>query len=167
MSNSENQVKEGSKRFLTYGSVEGEGVLNEMIRNRQFSDVVLGSWAFVDLQVNALVQLTYGLQGNDVRVGYLHLRAIQFEDKLQFIRKVKMITKDEYQEIKKFQDDRNSLLHTKKGKVAWFFKLTEKEKDEIISHAWNAVNNSGLALIRATEKAKAGIFQDFGRKEVQ
>lgn len=129
------QMTQQDRPFLAFGSAEAEGVLNEMVRKKQFSDVVLGSWALVDLSISGLLQLTFGINGTDQRASFFHKRFLQFNDKITFLRDVKMLSQEEYATVSQFQNDRNALLHTKKGKVAWFFKLTEIEKDEIISHA--------------------------------
>lgn len=50
-------------------NLASEGVLNGLVRQRRFSDVVLGSWALVERNVNSVFQLTLGIQSpEDKRV---------------------------------------------------------------------------------------------------
>ncbi len=71
------------------------------------------------------------------------IRVLQFDDKISFLRDVAPLTRGIWYDFSiSTLQERNSSY---KGRVAWFFELTEKEKDEIIFHAWKAVNAwSGL-----------------------
>lgn len=54
---------------LMDSNLASEGVLNGLVRQRRFSDVVLGSWALVERNVNSVFQLTLGIQSpEDKRV---------------------------------------------------------------------------------------------------
>lgn len=83
----------------------------------------------------------------DKRASILHL-SLQFGEKLRFAWETGALTDDEYHRIDKFNSFRNALLHSKKGKVAWFFAINEKEKKEVMESAWESVRATYSAFGR-------------------
>jgi len=133
---------------------EGEGILNQAVREGRFSDSVLGAWALTELQMNGIFQLAMGIVDpeHDKRIGIVLGYNLQFGQKLNFAKETETITSDEYEKINRFNNFRNELLHVKrKGKPAWFFTITEEEKKEVIESAWEAAHASMTAMIRLIE----------------
>jgi hypothetical protein len=144
--------KGSSKRWKPFFDPDpvGKGVLNSLLRKRRFSDVVLASWAIVEMNINSTFQLTLGIESpNDKRIRIVELRVLQFEDKLQFLRHVGTVTEHEYEAIARFQHDRNGLVHVKRGEMPWFFNISRDEKEAVMGHAWHAAQASNRAIERA------------------
>ena len=139
--------------------LEGRGVLNEAVRERRFSDAVLGALAMTEVQMNAIFQLALGITDvkTDKRLMIVNDLGIQFGEKLRFVRETGAITEEEYMRIDKLNRYRNQLLHVKKGKVAWFFTMNETEKGEVIASAWDSASSTFSALIRLTEAYRAAL----------
>lgn len=125
-----------------------EGWLQYFRRKRQFSDCILFAWSEIEFNLDQIVARQFGLFIDDTKAKIL-LRDLTIQKKLDFLKEIYVITKDEYNIIKKFQEYRNKLFH---GKQPFFFNLSDKEKDEVMD---NAVNAAELTLVIGFRKAVA------------
>jgi hypothetical protein len=129
--------------------IQDEGMLNEALRQRRFSDVVLGAWVLVESHMNSIFRLALGITDpKDKRAIIVENYKLQFGDKLRFANDLGALTEDEYEKLSEFNSYRNALFHAKRGQVLWFFRMNEVEKDKVMTAAWEAVNASMGAILR-------------------
>jgi hypothetical protein len=139
-----------SKRFKlpVNPDLSKNATLNNLVRKGRFSDVVLLSWGLVEMSVNGAFRFTLGITTfDDKRKKIIEIDSLQFEDKLQFLKHVGTISKEEYDKIAKFQHERNKLFHAK-GMGPWVFSITKEEKQEVMLHAWDAAQTAWTAYGR-------------------
>lgn len=115
-----------------------EGWLQCFRRKRQFSDLILLAWSEIEFHIDQIIAKEFGLVYTDEKAQIL--LEMNFQKKLEFLKKNKVITKEEYDTIKMFQEYRNKLFH---GKKPFFFLLSDEEKEKIMD---NAVEAAQLAL---------------------
>jgi hypothetical protein len=115
-----------------------EGWLQYFQRKRKFSDCILLAWSEIEFDIDQVVARQFGLFIEDKKAKIL--LEMNFQRKIVFLKENGVITREEFNIIKKFQEYRNELFH---GKQPFFFNLSDKEKDEIMD---NAVKAAQLAL---------------------
>lgn len=116
-----------------------EAWLQYFRRKRRFSDLILLAWSIVEFDIDQIVADQFGLFYTDKKAQIL--LELNFQKKLVFLKKNGLITKDEYNTFKKFQEYRNKLFHGEEQ--PFFFILSDEAKDEIMD---NAVKAAQLAL---------------------
>lgn len=79
--------------------------------NRNFHRLILEAWCGVELEVDHLVTRQFGLKCDyhDKKVEFLVNST--FEQKLQFLKKVKAVSTEEFKLIHAFQERRNTFFH--------------------------------------------------------
>ena len=121
-----------------------EAWLQYFRRKRRFSDLILLAWSIIEFDIDQIVANQFGLFYTDKKAQIL--LELNFQKKLDFLKKNGVITKDEYDTFKNFQKNRNNLFHGGHllGKEQpFFFTLSDEVKDEIMD---NAVKAAQLAL---------------------
>jgi hypothetical protein len=135
------------------------GVLNDAVREKRFADAVLGSWAMTEVQVDGIFQLALGIiePSKDKRFAIVHDYQIPFGLKLRFAKETGSIDEDEYKKIDKFNTLRNALNHTKKKGPAWFFTISEEDKEDVVKSGWESAHASFTALMRLSDRVRLSI----------
>jgi hypothetical protein len=102
-------------------------------RTKRFSDLILLAWGVVEFDTNEIVSQQYGLHYTDEKADPL-LRELTFDKKLNILRKLNVISKEDYKVVLRFQNYRNKLFHG--DEEAWaFFLMSDAEKEPIIENA--------------------------------
>lgn len=116
-----------------------EAWLQYFRRKMQFSDLILLSWKKIEINFDQIVAKKLGLFYEDKEAQKLLKKNFQW--KLDFLKKNSVVTKEEYDIFKKFQEYRNKLFHGKEE--PFFFILNDEAKDKIMD---NAVKAAQLSL---------------------
>ena len=116
-----------------------EAWLQYFRRKRRFSDLILLAWSEIEFHIDQIVAKQFGLFYEDKKAQIL--LELNFQKKLDFLKKNGVITKDEYDTFQKFQKYRNKLFHGKEQ--PFFILLSDEARDEIMD---NAVEAAQLAL---------------------
>lgn len=115
-----------------------EAWLQYLRRKRQFCCLILLAWSKVEFNIDQIVARRQGISEPKCRQ---RLVKKDFQTKLDFLKKKRVLFQDEYDTIKKFQEYRNKLFHGEEQ--PFFVVLNDKEKDEIMD---NAVEAAQLTL---------------------
>ena len=116
-----------------------EAWLQYFRRKRRFSDLILLAWSIIEFDIDQIVADQFGLFYTDKKAQIL--LELNFQKKLDFLKKNGVITKGEYNTFKEFKKYRNKLFHG--DEQPFFFILSDEAKDEIMD---NAVKAAQLAL---------------------
>lgn len=91
----------------------------------------------VEFDTNQLVARQYGLYYIDEKAIAI-LEQLTLNQKLSILRKLNVISKEDYEVIQQFQHYRNKLFHGDEG-ASFYFIMTDAEKEPIIENAVDAV----------------------------
>jgi hypothetical protein len=106
-------------------------------RTKRFSDLILLAWGLVEFDTNQLVARQYGLFYTDEKAIAI-LEQLTFNQKLSILRKLNVISKEDYDVIQQFQRYRNKLFHGEE-EASFYFIMTDAEKEPIIENVVEAV----------------------------
>jgi len=101
-----------------------------------FAETILVLWGELELNIDVLIAREFGVAYDDVEASFLTRRGI--EEKINFLKQMNVLDKDDVEKIKKFQTKRNELFHSKRGKEQLYFTLSNNDKKEMMSDAWAA-----------------------------
>ncbi len=132
-------------------NMAGKYGLDTLIKENRFGDVFLLCWVQTEMYIDRMVLGHYGLlkSNNDLEVQFVIHSS--FENKLNFLKKQKIITNDEYEKIHTFQLERNKLVHfSPKGE---FFKrfYDDDKRNYTLETALCALGNASTAFYKKFE----------------
>ena len=107
-------------------------------RTKRFSDLILLAWGLVEFDTNQLVALRYRLCYTDEKAIAI-LEQLTFNQKLSILRKLNVISKEDYDVIQQFQHYRKNKLFHGDEEASFYFIMTDAEKEPIIENAVEAV----------------------------
>ena len=106
-------------------------------RTKRFSDLILLAWGLVEFDTDQIFARQYGLYYTDEKAIAV-LEQLAFNQKLSILRKLNVISKEDYGVIQQFQLYRNKLFHGDE-EASFYFIMTDAEKEPIIENAVEAV----------------------------
>lgn len=118
------------------GPLPNESFLQFLRRTKRFHQLILEAWSSVEFNIDQLLTRQFGLNCdyNDKKVRFLSNSS--FGRKLDFLRKVGVISPEEFHIIHEFQEHRNQFFHTLGA--ATMFVMSEDEKDHTMDEAITA-----------------------------
>ena len=128
----------------------GETWMDFFQRKKRFADLILLAWGIMEFDVYQLLARELGLDRRDRKVQSLFDR-LDFEDKIQFLKKNNVFTKEEFSTIKEFKKYRNKLFH---GKDWAYFIRSEPELKQWINVATEACRVIRDILILGSEHSR-------------
>jgi len=109
----------------------GESWISFYKARKRFADLILMAWVTSEFFMNQLFTKQFGMYFDYPEAKILV--DMSFEKKLQYLRKFKVFSQDEFKSIKKFQESRNKLFHGKNPEyLTWSDSKKEKMMDEAI-----------------------------------
>ena len=115
-------------------------------RKGRFYELILETWSTVEFYVDQLVTRQYNMNCDyaDEKVQFL-VRST-FERKLQFLKKMCVVNRDEFRMIHRFQEHRNQFFHTLG--TSHMDSLSEQEKEQVMDEAVAAAQTTFNILSR-------------------
>jgi hypothetical protein len=131
-----------------------EPLLHFLRRTRQFDRLLLYAWSELEFNTDQAVTGQFG-------IGYLDEKAKLLTDwpfgrKLDFLKELKVLTKEEYSRVKAFQEWRNKIFH--RDGLEILHMMTEGEKDELMNKAIDAAQISFNVAFRTAKARPSGFI---------
>lgn len=117
--------------------------IRELRNKRKFAELILFAWSIIEYDIDDILTHTFGLSAADERAELL--LDLPFGRKLEFLKKMKVITATEFSKIHAFQSSRNALVHHQ-GKDILRLLITEKEESERYKTMDNAVSAAEITF---------------------
>lgn len=124
-----------------------EPLLHFLRRTKQFDRLLLYAWSELEYNTDQAVVSQFG-------IGYLDKRAkiltdLSFGRKLDFLKELEAITKEEYSKVKAFQEWRNKLFH--RDGMEYLHLMPENVQAALMNRAVEAAQISFDVAFRVTE----------------
>ena len=110
-----------------------ESGLRFLRRKRRFHELLIDSWSIVEYSIDQLLTRQYGLYNEYSEPKVQTLTNLSFERKLQSLKKMGVLSPEEYQTIHSFKESRNEFFHKLGGPI--LFAMSDDEKDRTMDKA--------------------------------
>ncbi len=136
----------------------GESWIEFFRKKGQFGDAILIAWVTCEFFMNQLFTRQFGLFSNEPEAQILV--KMHFSQKLEYLRKFEIISKEEFKIVRSFSEFRNKLFHGKNPEYPnWPNSKKEKFIDEAIkaTHIISDVLDSGKKIKKTDLKFDNGL----------
>lgn len=133
--------------------------LEEILKNRGFSEFLITAWGIIELNLNNVILREFNMSTTNPE--YIKLLKPDFSKKLSYQLELGMISKEEKETIQAFKKKRNDFFH---DQGVFISHIEEGQKQEIADKAFKAVDITEKLCIRVFDGTNNQRWVDNAKK---